>query len=415
MKNKVAISFQSCDKTELSKLSLKPLISQDFDLFWCDGSKTERGRNFFETKPGDFYRRGNVRGGAGAAYVYALTEMLKGDYTHVGLVENDCLITAADWFPATMALFELGARDGIPVGAVTARTYDDRILIQRDAYAILHNAGAGMVIFTREAARLALDHLRTAYTLDNRRIFTLLSGIDIGRYWAFRGAEHRLVADWHWDAMLAANGYATLGLVPSPTDMIGQEPPLDKQGLRISDQPVEARRNDDAFASYQHCLNAVRLGALKVPIETQFEFDHDTGMWTYFPHQLHMLGGTYNGDWTFKEMRGWGTFIWIAGDNASITLPAFGNVNIVVSGGKSGGIVEAYDTQSHFKIAPQIGPEGEATQIMSINMPATNVYRELKITFNNPGTCFYGVQSRDRQATLPHKCWFDHAILPDPA
>lgn len=412
--NKVAISLQSCDKVELTKQSIEPLLQPDkFDLFWCDGSRTERGLNYFETAPGKFNRRGNVRGGAGAAYVYALTEMLKGDYTHVGLVENDVLL-CGDWFDRTFALFELGSADGLSVGAVTARTYDDRILIQRDAYAVLHNAGAGMVIFSREAARLALDHLRTAYTLDNRKIFAILSGIDIGRYWAFRGAEHRLVADWHWDAMLAAQGYATLGLVPSPSDMIGQDPPLPQQGLSITSTPVEARRNEHAFAMYAYNLNRVRKGGLVVPIETQFEFDHATAMWTYFPHQIHMLGGQYHGEWTFKEVRGWGTFAWIAGEHASVTVPVFGNVNVVVSGGKQGGIVEVYDTVSHFKVAPQIAPEGDSGQIMSVNAPAANSYRELKITMHNPGACFYGIQSRDRQPVLPKQCRFDHTILPLP-
>ena len=416
---KTAISYTCCDKMDLVRQSVAPLVEaairHRFHLFVCDGSReAESEKTLFEIAYPTATIHDNIRGGAGAAYVYALTTMLDHPegYDYVGLVESDCLLKD-DWYERIVALFAAGATDGLPVGAVSARTYDDRILLQRPDYAVLHNAGAGMVIFSRAAARLALDHLRTACTLDNRRIFSALSGIDIGRYWAFRGAEQRLVADWHWDAMLAAHGYATLGLVPSPCDMIGQHPPLAQQGLRISDKPVEELRNDKAFDIYVKNLNAIRDGHLRLGVDTQFEFEPSTATWTYFPHQLHMLGGYYEGDWSFKEVQGWGTFAWVAGEDASLTVPCFGTVNIVVSGGDTGGVVELYDAQSHYKVAPQIF--NDTGQLMLITAPAAMSMRELKVTFKTKGCGFYGLQSREKQPVDPTRCAFDHKILPKPA
>jgi len=150
------------------------------DLWWIDGSETLEGQQALEETSFTRHHSG-IRGGADAAIVFALTAMLNHPvgYTHVGLCENDVLL-APDWFDRTMALFGKGEADGLSVGAVSARAYDDRILIQRDGYAVMHNLGAGHVVYTREAARLILDNYRSAWWPDNRAIFAQLSGIDNG-------------------------------------------------------------------------------------------------------------------------------------------------------------------------------------------------------------------------------------------
>jgi hypothetical protein len=60
-----------------------------------------------------------------------------------------------------------------------------------------------MQILTREAAQLTLKHFHSSWTIENRRTFARLSGIDIGTYWAFRTNEHWLTPDWQNDAVLA--------------------------------------------------------------------------------------------------------------------------------------------------------------------------------------------------------------------
>src|ERR1700677_940218 len=193
--NRVAIAFSTCDRPELTKRSIEPLLQpRKFDLHWIDGSKTKEGQQL----PGQYHFRQfhpQILGGSGPAIVYALSTLLNLRYEYIGLVENDVLLKDG-WFEDMMALFERGKEDGLEVGAVSARAYEDRILIQRDGNAVMHNLGAGMIMFSRKAAQLVLQNYRTVWTTENRLLFAQLSGIDIGKYWAFKGEQQFLVADW---------------------------------------------------------------------------------------------------------------------------------------------------------------------------------------------------------------------------
>src|SRR5690242_17481852 len=95
--NRIAIGYSTCDKPELAKRSVKPLLQPDkFDLWWADGSTTDRGRSFpNHFRP--FHLAHDVRGGSGAAIVFLLSEMLKRPYEYIGLVEADVLLPQ-DWF-----------------------------------------------------------------------------------------------------------------------------------------------------------------------------------------------------------------------------------------------------------------------------------------------------------------------------
>lgn len=426
---KTAIAYLCCDRPELIRQTLPPIIDgsikQQYHTYIIDGSSTKAGEDaVFELGYPTANIRSNVRGGAGAAIVFALTTMLQHQegYDYVGLCEADVLLPV-DWYSECFALFSRGRDDGFEVGAVSSRCYEDRILIQRDGYAVCHNLGAGHIVFTRVAAELVLKTFRTAWSLDNRRIFGQLSGTDIGTYWAFRTNEHALTADFHWDAVLAANGLASLALTPSPVEMVGQDPPLDQQGLKIVTEP----RGCDVLSIYAESLADIRAGNLTLGIETQFQFDPGTAVWTYFPHQMHLLGGKYEGDWRLKELRGWGTFGWISGagwenhpgedaalqNTPTLTVPVFGAVSVLVSGGKDGGKVEVIDEASGFRACPALPPEGTNGSVLQMLVPAAISYRNIRITALSPGIVFYGLQTREKQPYLPNET-FDYSVLPLP-
>ena len=427
---KLDISLLTCDRPDLVEQSAKPLIeaasnpSCRFHLYVVDGSTSEANEKAIWrlTYPCG-HMHANVRGGAGAAIVYALTEMLNHaeNYTHVGLVESDVLLHPG-WL-SCLDLFSLGETDGLSVGAASARCFADRVLFQRDGYAVMHNIGAGCVVLTRRAAQIVLDTFRTAWSTDNRRIFSQLCGTDIASYWAFRANEHALTADWHWDVALAAHGLASLALTPSPCEMIGQNPPLAEQGLHIvGAEPagfkVPSVKDEAAFERYRENLREVREGRQSLGVDTKFQFDPNTGTWTYFPHQMPMLGGAYSGDWRLVERRGWGTFGWCAGAgktdvDACLLVPAFGAVAVLMSGGLVGGKVQVIDEQSGFKVAPDLSPEGPSGNVLSLMVPGSVNYRNLRITALSPGIVFYGMQSRDKQPFLPNVS-FDHSVLPKP-
>ncbi len=413
--NRVAIAFSTCDRVELSRQSIEPLLKHPFDLFWFDGSKTDEGKQLpfkYGIPPAGFLHT-NVTGGSGAAIICALTTMLvhPNQYDMVGLCENDVLLQG-NWFANTMLLFSRGEEDGLEVGAVTARCYEDRILSQRDGYAVLHNAGAGFIIFTREAAELILRHYRVQWTTENRQTFAQLTSTDIGKYWAFRGAEHFLVADWRWDSVLASHGLASLALTPSPVQMIGQIPSLEDQGLTLAGEPAaniaahgsDPAYEDEVFKRYRDNLARIRQGDLKLPNRL---FHRDTaGGVTIFPHQLAAIGGSYQGSWKLKDAPGFGPFGWIADShqedfNPRIFVPAFGPCEILVGGGKDGGQVHVVDEQSGFDSRPVLPPEGPQGQIVAVNIPGNITYRTIRVNMSTPGCCFYGVRCREEQPVLP--------------
>jgi hypothetical protein len=411
--NRVAIGYSTFNKTELIQRSIEPLLQPDrFDLFIADGSTQPDtikflhdmidGKNNIEAHFG-------VRGGSGPAIVYLLTAMLNHDqYDYIGLIEAD-VVLGSGWFSQTIALFERGWEDGLTVGAVSARCYEDRILCQMDGYAVLHNTGAGMIIFTREVAQLVLDYYRTQKTVENRAIFSQLAGVDIARYWAFRGADHWLVADWRWDALLASQGWATVGLTPSPVEMIGQNPPLAQQGLTLSTGPFEPLIVPDTFKLYRDRLQAVKEGQLRLP-DSKFHVEPG-GFVTTFPHQIASLGGFYEGEWRLKDSPGFGPFAWRATEGAVATIPVYGPCELFIGGGKDGAKVRVVDEFSGYDISPSIGPEGDMGSVMTISVPGNVGYRNIVLTALTEGSIFYGIRTREPQPINPNVC-FNYKALP---
>jgi hypothetical protein len=411
--NKIAIAFLTKDRVDLSKRTIVPLLQPDkLDLFLIDGSDTPAGIRFadgYMEEGAPDHVHINVKGGADTAVVYALTEMLKGDYTHVGLVENDVLLHP-DWFGPTMALFERGAAEGLAVGAASARCYQDRVLLQRDGYALVHNLGWGMQILTRQAAELTLRHFRTHWTTENRRTFARLSGIDIGSYWAFRTNDHWTTPDWGNDAVLASHGLASLALVPSPAEMIGQKPSLADQGLKLADAPVEDRRNDAAFRDFVSVTQQlIRNGALDIGVPP-VRFRGDDGTQIVFAHQLDSLAvATWSGDWRLKWSPGLGGFAARGFPQAGFECYASGTARFMVMGGEKGGQIQIEDTKSGYVVRPTLLPEA-SNQVTQVVAPTGVSWRLLRLTVLSGSCLFYGMQFQEPQPTVG--LWkFDYSKL----
>jgi hypothetical protein len=399
--NKVAIAFLTKDRVELSKRTIEHLFQPDkFDLFIFDGSDTSAGQHFaLKYDLTDHIAvHAQVKGGADPAVAYALTEMLKHDYTHVGLVENDVLLHP-DWFGPTFALFDRGNAEGLGVGSVSARCYVDRILCQRDGYALVHNQGWGMQILTREAAQLTLQHMRTHWTFENRRTFARLSGIDIGSYWAFRTNEHWTTPDWGNDAVLASHGLASLALVPSPVEMVGQKPSLAEQGLALAKNPVEDRRNDEAFAVFADRTRQVREGYCSIGA-MPVRFRGDDGNELIFAHQLASLpDAQWTGDWKLKWSPGLGGFAARGFAAASFVAMISGTARFMVMGGEKGGQVAIEDLKSGYVVRPQLLPE-VSNQVTQVVAPVTVSFRPVRITVLSGSAIFYGIACVEPQPAI---------------
>lgn len=409
----VAIAFSTKERVELSKQSILPLLHNDeLDVFWTDGSSSDEGRKLpFEYGiPAESWIHTDIKGGADAAIVFNLTVMLNhpANYTHIGLVENDVLLDS-NWFEPTMALFEAGAANGLRVGAVSARAYEDRILIQRDDYAIMHNLGAGMVIFTREAAEIVLKYCRTGHTLENRRAFMQACGLDIGQTSLFCRDPHMTCMDWQFERILIQHGLVALAVPESRCAMIGQVPPLEEQGLHLTTGSVDKLRNEFAFYELAERTQYIRSNMLSLP--KSIAMRQDDGSETYLPHQIQYLGGAYKGDWRLRWAQALGPFIWRAADVATINIPVSGGCAIMLSGGESGGGVQISDTASGFMTALTLDPEGDNGAVFQLQVPAGVSYRNIVVKATTPGICFYGVSCRDPQPIVLDTA-FNHFMLP---
>lgn len=386
---KIGIAFSTKDRVELSKRSVEPLLQPDkFDLHWVDGSKTEEGKALPE-KYGELHIHQNVTGGADAAIVYSLSTLLGNsqNYDYVGLVENDCLLDK-DWFEKTMALFKI---EELPVGAVSARAYEDRVLFQRDGYAVMHNLGAGMVIFSRRAAEIVLDEFRTGFATENRQVFMQVARADIGAYWAFKYNDQWVCADWNFDKCLARHGWASVALTPAACEMIGQDPPLAAQGLTLVKWGVEARRDDAAFHAYADRLFDLRYEQMACP-GWGVAPREISGAQLFFPHQLRFLKHAFQGKWTLKWTQGFGPFSYVAGEGAELLVEISGPMNFLV-GNPDRFVFE--DLRSGMTIQPKEGvPEGSFT---AVGMPASVSHRMLSVKAVRPGGVLYGLQVQQPQ------------------
>ncbi len=421
---KLAIALLTKDHPELTRRSIEPLLQPDkFKLWWVDGSREPEGHALVT----NLHHKTNamncreIYGGPDAAIVYALTMMLEygttpGDngafpYTHIGLCEQDVLLHP-DWLGPTLALFERGVADSLEVGAVSARCYEDRILCQRDGYALCHNLGAGHVIFTREAATKILDHYRTGWWTDNRMIFCQLAGIDIGAYAAFRGNEQWTTADWNFDAILGRHGLASLALTPSLATMLDQD--IGAQGLAMAKGDYELLRNEKAFDLFSNRTARIRGKGWDLPA-VGGRLQCSQGTHTIFPHQVPGIGGIYSGDWRLKWSQGFGPFVWESADaDQGTTCPAFSMLEVPVLGPceflvGGTGKVKVTDTHSGYSIVSS--PADVGGGIMQVSVPSGVSYRTIRLEALTLGIGFYGIRSREPQPWLTGYR-FDHSCLP---
>lgn len=401
---KLAVGYSTKDSVELTEQTLPRLIqASSAHIYWCDGSDTQAGKDFidaFHSNAG--LRKFTVRGGADAAIAWKLSTMLASPerYDLIGLVESDVLLDD-DWFWPTIDLFDKGKADGLHVGAVSPRSYIDRVLIQRDGYACMHNLGAGVVIFTREAAEIVLRTLRSGWWPDNVRLFAHLSGIDLRSVACFRGNEQWVTTDWTWEAQLAKHGLAALALTPAKCQMIGQNPPLEQQGLKLtadsgkwSDPGPWLDPDIAAFGQYVDALRDLKEGHLEV--ERPQPVYRDGASMLFFPHQIGFLGGAlWQGTLELRWSQGFGPFAYRAGPGgATLSVPISGPGSYLVTGGAAGARVTIEDHRSGFKAQPNLPPE--SGEPVTVTVPGGPVPRLVTMKLDE-GAVFYGLLCSEPQ------------------
>jgi hypothetical protein len=395
---KLAIAYSTKDEVENTKQTFERLCATTTtsQLFWCDGSVMDAGLKYFDDNRAATVYSERLLGGADAAIAWKLSLLLaeSENYTHIGLLENDVLLDE-DWFEPTMALFEKGKADGLDVGAVSPRSYVDRVLVQRDGYAVMHNVGAGAVIFTREAAGIVLHTFRTGWWPNNVLLFAQLSGIDLRTYAAFRGNDQWCTSDWTWDAQLAAHGLASLALTPAKCRMIGQKILLEQQGLELTTQSgigiLLEGHHEKPFTVYRDNLAKIRAGTHKPAWNGMIH--QSNGSQLFFPHQLEAINAQWQGNLELVWSQGFGPFAYRAGpDGASLSALISGSCGFLAGGGLNGAQVTIMDNRSGFLASPKLPPVDQVT----VSVPGGPIPRRVTMRMDE-GAIFYGLHTADAQ------------------
>ena len=415
---KLAIGYSTKDQLDLTRQSWERLVHSlpkydpIIEILWADASTTAEAVEYWDAQSSALDIAECVTGGADAAIAWKLTKALETDATHIMLLENDVLLDE-DWYEPTINLFREGLRDGLDVGAVSPRSYVDRVLIQRDGYAVMHNLGAGVVVFTREAAEIVLRTFRTHWWPSNVSLFAQVSGIDLRTYAAFRGMEDWVTTDWGWEAQLARHGLASLALTPAKASMIGQVPSLHEQGLELVQWADACRNgqlpnanNDPAFIQYRNTLAYLRRRDYKFELPDMIHRD-GAGM-LFFAHQLGALSATWQGTLELQNSQGYGPFAYRAGPGgASLSVRISGSACFQCSGGAGGAQVTIEDHRSGFKASPSLPPGNEP---ISIAVPGTVIPRQVTMQLAE-GAVFFALVCNEPQ--MIDTTWkFDWSQLP---
>jgi hypothetical protein len=227
---KVGFVFSTKERVDLSRRSLRSVDSDSgFDLIWLDGSTSEEARRLPESiklrKTRLVEVHLDVKGGPDAAIRYGLRRLLALGYDYCGLIENDIEFVPG-WFSRLMELFRLGEIDDLQVGAATTRTVLSRTLAPQSQYATLWNIGAGMVLFTRKAARIVLRHYHPRRAKEVSAYFKRKYGNDLRHIWElWMDRNDRLLGcDWGYSLELDKRGLSSLGTVPTYSYNVDLDP-----------------------------------------------------------------------------------------------------------------------------------------------------------------------------------------------
>jgi hypothetical protein len=385
--HRVAFAYSSKERMEFSKMTIEPALAEEgYDVYWIDGSVSEQGRAF----PSQYTSADRlceihlgVGGGADLAILYAVSYLLDKGYDYIGLIENDVKLQPG-WFACLMGLFEQGARDGLKVGAVSARCYTDRQLVPRDNYQVMVNLGAGMVLFAREALLAVLDKYRTGVLGEVSFLFGYYAGSTGEVPWQIAVPsvadipQRPLTGDWFYETSFLAKGMVALACTPSMAHNIDEDAPHKFKN--------EATRADPAFDWPGFCQRLNRVAAQQDtdPVRAIIpHYDPAHKHWRAYPHHIiKALPGAFKGDWKFAWSRSVGPFgMMTTKPGASLRLPLHGlGLKLLINNYEKALTLHVRGTFGEGTISV---PEKSGWHPAYINLAHSGPH-EIEITFDQP-------------------------------
>lgn len=262
--SKVGFAFSTKDRVEFTRRSLASVDTcGGFDLLWVDGSDTSEGKALPEIasrqNPRIVEVHRNVEGGPDAAIWFGLWRLLQRGYDYCGLIENDIEFEPG-WFSELMELFDLGKRDGLEVGAASVRSIESRVLIHRPGYVIKWNMGAGMVLFTRLAAKIVLADYGADTSRELSDYYARKFAVNLRAVWElYMGKPDRVLGcDWSYAKSLYEHGLCSVGAAPSLAFNIDADVERVFQTAYVKASPGPTQEDDRRFAFLVNQLSRAR-------------------------------------------------------------------------------------------------------------------------------------------------------------
>ncbi|WP_378995573.1 glycosyltransferase family 2 protein [Methylobacterium mesophilicum] len=416
LKAKVGIAFSTKDRTHLTRQTFPMVLDEpNSDVYWMDGSSSRDGINIYT----EYAARNQnlieihhgIVGGPDLAILYSLNYLLNKGYDYVCLIENDVLLERG-WLPRLLELFEVGRQRGLHVGAVSARTLNKRVLYQFPDHAVMINLGAGMVMFSRAAAKKVLQYYRTATFGEIRTAFAGITGKDIATLWEIGGPEIEGASsniafesfptstDWFYDAILLLSGFVSLATIPSMAKNIDVdlESFLGIREVRKEDKPSGFPHESFAgFVRNHQELTARGIEHLIGPIHKV-----SSGKFVYFPHQILWSGfGFVEGDYSFRWEQVYGPLnIVLAVGSAIIFHVVGGKCDLSFHVRPNGGQCEIRFAERSIHI--QLCADQGSIHTVALDIPYGPKSR-VEIRALTPGVTWRGVECDSIQPTLMAK------------
>ena len=300
---RVAFLFTTKDRPDFTLRSLRSIdLCGGFDLIWIDGSTTAAGKSFPHSvqlrncritelhqgvrprHPDKRFRRLATTLGSDAAIHFGMARALALGYDYCGIIENDIEFQPG-WFPELMELFALGKRDGFEVGAVTARSISTRVMAHQPQYLVMWNIGAGMVLFTRQAAQIVIAAYAITRSTALARFYKDHFGVDCSDVWELWQDKpgRDLAPDWSFAKHLYKYGLVSLGTLPSLASNIDMDIRAELRGAYVTAKPE--------ISSYDRATCARLLeylqGKDRTPERQKLAFAIDKARGAFFRAQLN--------------------------------------------------------------------------------------------------------------------------------
>lgn len=405
----VCFSFSTKDRVPTTLEAIGALAFEGaFDLLWFDGSATPEGRQLpAMLAPNLACLREihlDVTGGPDFAIFCALTRMLALGYAYCGLLENDVKLLPG-WFDALMGLFEDGGSDGLSVGAATAFSFNKRILYRRPTYGVTLTSGAAMILFTREAASLALHHYRTTTSTDTRNWLLFVSNLDpatLGESPTPPPPDTRVASDLVYETVLQQHGMCVLATLPSHARSLDDEtlvgPALGGYGTAPSPHDVEAERS--SFAAFADRLRRIRQAVRATgPRAPPYLLLRSLDAWALFMHQLVFMTGSpvrLRGKWRIVWSKFTGPFAFEAFEPASsLAFPLYGQLK---------GLFTARSADSGIIEIAQGGAVAGELDLFAGQDPREQYFAPLKLASAGPDPVTFTVSARRNSESTGSRC-----------